>query len=54
MTKEIKLPKPKEKGLTSIEDTLNKRRSIRDYKRDLLALEEISQLLWAGSGKKEC
>jgi len=51
MTKEIKLPKPKEKGLTSIEETLNKRRSIRDYKRGPLSLIEASQLLWAASGK---
>jgi SagB-type dehydrogenase family enzyme len=51
MAKEIKLPKPKEKGLTSIEETLNKRRSVRDYKKGPLGLEEISQLLWAASGK---
>jgi SagB-type dehydrogenase family enzyme len=51
MTKEIKLPKPKEKGLTSIEETLNKRRSIRDYKKGPLNLVKISQLLWAASGK---
>jgi len=51
MIKEIKLPKPKEKGLTSIEETLNKRRSIRDYKRGPLDLKETSQLLWATSGK---
>jgi SagB-type dehydrogenase family enzyme len=51
MTKEINLPKPKEKGLTSIEETFNKRRSIRDYKKGPLDLGEISQLLWAASGK---
>jgi len=51
MTKEIKLPKPKEKGLTSIEETLNRRRSVRDYKRGPLSLEEVSQLLWAASGR---
>ena len=51
MIKEMKLPKPKEKGLTSIEETLNKRRSIRDYKKGPLDLGEISQLLWAASGK---
>ena len=51
MAKEIKLPKPKEKGIISIEETLNKRRSVRDYKKGALSLEEVSQLLWAGSGK---
>jgi len=51
MTTEIRLPKPKEKGSVSIEETLNKRRSVRDYKKASLSLEEVSQLLWAGMGK---
>lgn len=51
MSKDIILPKPKEKGLTSIEETLNKRRSVRDYKRGSLSLEQVSQLLWAASGR---
>jgi SagB-type dehydrogenase family enzyme len=51
MAKEIKLPKPKEKGFTSIEETLHKRRSVRDYKRGPLSLEQVSQLLWAASGR---
>jgi SagB-type dehydrogenase family enzyme len=50
MTKEIRLPKPIEKGITSIEETLNKRRSVRDYKRGTLSLEQVSQLLWGASG----
>jgi SagB-type dehydrogenase family enzyme len=51
MSKEIKLPRAKEKGFTSIEETLNQRRSVRDYKKAPLDLEQISQLLWAASGK---
>ncbi len=51
MSKELKLPKPNVKGLVSIEEALNKRRSVRDYKRGPLSLEEVSQLLWAGLGK---
>ncbi len=51
MTKAIQLPKPKEKGLTSIEETLNKRISVREYTRGSLRLEHISQLLWAASGR---
>ncbi len=51
MVKDIKLSKPKEKGTVSIEETLNKRRSVRDYKKGPLSLEEISQLLWAASGR---
>lgn len=51
MTKEIRLPKPKEKGSVSIEEALNQRKSVRDYKKASMSLEEVSQLLWAGSGK---
>lgn len=51
VAKEIKLQKPKEKGLTSLEETLNKRKSVRDYKRGPLSLEQVSQLLWAASGR---
>jgi SagB-type dehydrogenase family enzyme len=51
MAKEIKLAKPKEKGFISIEEALHKRRSVRDYKKGPLGLEQISQLLWAASGK---
>lgn len=51
MAKEIKLPKPKEKGSTSIEETLHKRRSVRNYKTGPLSLEQVSQLLWAASGR---
>jgi len=31
MAGEIRLPKVKEKGLTSLEETLSERRSVRDY-----------------------
>ncbi|NWF94434.1 MAG: SagB/ThcOx family dehydrogenase [Syntrophaceae bacterium] len=51
MAGEIKLLKPKVKGSISIEETLDKRRSVRDYKKGPLSLEEASQLLWAASGK---
>lgn len=51
MGKEIKLPKPKERGSISIEEVLQRRRSVRDYKKALMSLEEVSQLLWAGSGR---
>jgi SagB-type dehydrogenase family enzyme len=51
MAKEIKLGQPKEKGSISIEETLHQRRSVRDYKRAPLSLDQVSQLLWAASGK---
>ncbi len=46
----IKLPAPRYDGDTSIEETLHKRRSIRDYKDEPLTLAEVSQLLWAAQG----
>lgn len=51
MAKEVRLPEPKVKGSVSIEETLHQRRSVRDYKKGSMSLEEVSQLLWAGSGK---
>lgn len=51
MAEEINLPKPKIKGEISVEEALSKRRSVREYKKCSLSLEEVSQLLWASSGK---
>jgi SagB-type dehydrogenase family enzyme len=51
MAKEIRLRQPKEKGSISIEETLHQRRSVRDYKRGPLRLDQVSQLLWAASGR---
>ncbi len=51
MSKEIRLQKPNEKGVVSLEEALNHRRSIRSYKKGPLSLEEVSQLLWAASGR---
>ena len=48
---EIILSEPKETGSPSIEETLSKRRSVRDYKKGPLRLEQISQALWAASGR---
>lgn len=46
----INLPKPKTKTNISLEETLNKRRSIREYSSEALTLSEVSQLLWAAQG----
>ena len=46
----IALPKPKPSGFMSVEETIAKRRSIRDYTQGPLSLEEVSQLLWAAQG----
>lgn len=46
----IKLPEPKYTSEISLEETLHKRRSVRDFKDKPLTLEQISQLLWAAQG----
>ncbi len=46
----IKLPKPKYNSDVSLEESLVKRRSVRDYTGELLTIEEVSQLLWAAQG----
>ncbi|MBL7155234.1 MAG: SagB/ThcOx family dehydrogenase [Candidatus Portnoybacteria bacterium] len=46
----VELPQPKYDSQTSVEEALLKRRSIRDYSDEPLALAEISQLLWAAQG----
>lgn len=45
-----KLPEPKYDSDVSLEESLVKRRSVRDYSGEPLKLEEISQLLWAAQG----
>jgi len=46
----IELPDPNLTGDMSIEETISKRRSVRDYKDEALTLGEVSQLLWAVQG----
>ncbi len=51
MSKEIiKLPDPNYNSNTSIEESLLKRRSIREYKNSPLSLKDVSQVLWACQG----
>ena len=47
---EVTLPPPREEGEMSVEEAIQRRRSIRDYKREPLTVEEVSQLLWAAQG----
>lgn len=47
---EIILPQPEKTSEVSVEETLSKRRSVRDYKDEPLTLKETSQLLWAAQG----
>ncbi len=46
----LKLPEPRLESKVSLEETLFKRRSIREYANLPLALGDISQLLWAAQG----
>jgi len=46
----IKLPPPKTRGAHSLEDVLQRRRSIRELATPPLTWEEIGQLLWAAQG----
>ena len=44
------LPEPRKDSDVSIEETLLKRRSVRNYTGEVLTLQEVSQLLWAAQG----
>jgi SagB-type dehydrogenase family enzyme len=46
----MKLPEPRFKSPVSVEQALLERRSVRDYGKDSLSKEQISQLLWAAQG----
>jgi SagB-type dehydrogenase family enzyme len=46
----IKLPNPRFDSDCSVESALRQRRSIREYRDEPLALEEVSQLLWSAQG----
>jgi SagB-type dehydrogenase family enzyme len=46
----VRLPTPRYRSDTSIEEALLKRRSVREYSKSALSLAEVSQLLWATQG----
>ncbi|MDP2208123.1 MAG: SagB/ThcOx family dehydrogenase [Bacteroidota bacterium] len=46
----IPLPKPQTTGEISLEETLNKRRTVRSFSKKPISLSELGQLLWAGQG----
>lgn len=46
----ITLPQPEKIGDVSVEETLQKRRSIREFAPETLTLDEISQMVWAAQG----
>lgn len=46
----IRLPNPRGAGKISVEEAMQKRRSIRNYSSKEISIEDISQLLWACQG----
>lgn len=46
----VELPSPETMGTMSVEEAIQKRRSVRTYTAESLSLEDISQLLWAAQG----
>ncbi len=46
----IPLPAPQTTGPSSVEESLAKRLSVREFKREPLTLAEVGQLLWAAQG----
>jgi SagB-type dehydrogenase family enzyme len=46
----VYLPKPERRGTVSVEEAIQRRRSIRSYTDEPLTLQDISQLLWAAQG----
>lgn len=53
MPENIKLPDPSLAGTMSVEEALYKRRSVREYSKKALTLQQASQLLWASYGVTE-
>jgi len=49
----VRLSRPKLTGPVSLEQTLARRRSVRQFTRQQLDLAQISQLAWAGQGITE-
>lgn len=46
----IQLPEPATDGNVSVEEALNKRRSVRSYQDKALSLKQVSQMLWSAYG----
>ncbi|MEN8007811.1 MAG: SagB/ThcOx family dehydrogenase [Candidatus Krumholzibacteriota bacterium] len=47
---QVKLPDPNRQGELSVEEGLQKRRSVREYAPGPLKLEDVAQILWAAQG----
>ncbi len=49
----VRLPPPKVGTTLSLEQALARRRSVRDFRKDPLTLEQLSQVLWAAQGSSD-
>ena len=47
---EVQLPRPSTTGSLSLEEAIQRRRSVREFTSDSLGLAAVSQLLWAAQG----
>lgn len=50
MMRAVKLPPPGQKGDTSLEEAIARRRSIRHFSSEPVTLSQLSQILWAAQG----
>ena len=46
----VPLPEPRPKGNVSVEEAISQRRTLRSFKPKALALDQLSQVLWAAQG----
>lgn len=47
----VKLPAPIRQSQVSIEEAMSRRRSVREYRGDVMAFAQLGQLLWASQGQ---
>lgn len=50
MATSIRLPEARTDGTVSVEGTLHRRRSVRDFRDAAISLEDLAQILWAAQG----
>jgi len=51
--KSVDLPSPRLQGGDALEDALQRRRSVRDFSKQALTLDQVGQLLWAAQGETD-
>ena len=46
----IRLPSPRQQGIMSLEESIARRRSVRDFTSESISQSQLSQILWAAQG----